>query len=104
MSVQQERGLIQNFLGNQDSFTLEQRVLNALVLASSILATLLVAEAIAFDYSNALILSIIAAVIFWTLYFFVERLQTEFGHYWPISLPLGLWFLLIGFLLAGKRV
>lgn len=81
MSVQLERGLIQNFLGDQDSFTLEQRVLNALVLASSILATLLVAEAIAFDYSNALILSIIAAVIFWTLYFFC---RTSANRVWPL--------------------
>ena len=81
MSVQKEHCLIQYFLGDQDSFPLEKRVLNALVLASSLLSTLLVVEAVAFNYSNALMLSSMATAIFWMLYFF-SRSAANRG--WPL--------------------
>jgi hypothetical protein len=81
MSVQKEHCLIKYFLGDQDSFPLEKRVLNALVLASSLLSTLLVIEAVAFDYLNGLILSSMAAAILWTLYFF-SRMSAN--RDWPL--------------------
>ena len=81
MSVQKEHCLIQYFLGDQDSFPLEKRVLNALVLASCFLSTLLVVEAVAFNYSNALMLSSMATAIFWVLYFF-SRSAANRG--WPL--------------------
>ena len=81
MSVQKEYYLLQYFLGDQDSFPLEKRVLNALVLASSLLSTLLVVEAVVFGFANALILSSMAAAIFWTLFVFC---RSSANRDWPL--------------------
>ena len=81
MSEQKEPRLIQCLLGDQDSFSLEKRVLNALTLASSLLSTLLVTEAVGLDYSNALILSSMAAAMFWSLYFFS---RSTVNRDWPL--------------------
>lgn len=81
MSVQKEHFLIQRFVGDQGCFPLEKRVLNALVLASSLLSTLLVVEAVALDQSNGLILSSMAAAIFWMLYFFS---RSSANRDWPL--------------------
>ncbi len=77
----QEPRIFKYFIGDRESFPLEKRVLNALLLASSLLATLLVIEALVFDYSNALVLSSVAATIFWILYFVSVQLK---DRDWPL--------------------
>lgn len=77
----QEPRIFKYFIGDRESFPLEKRVLNALLLASSLLATLLVIEALVFAYSNALVLSSVAATIFWILYFVSVQLK---DRDWPL--------------------
>jgi len=55
-------------LGEREALPLEKRVLNALLLASGVLATLLLVEALVFGYANALVLASIVAVAYWALY------------------------------------
>lgn len=94
MSAQKEHCLIQYFLGDQDSFPLEKRVLNALTLASSFLSTLLVIEAVGLDYSKSLILSSMAAAMFWSLYFFSRSTANR-------DWPLWLYITIVGFVVVA---
>jgi len=56
------------FVASEKSLSLERRVLSALILASSIIATMLVTEAIMFGYKHAFTVSAIAALSFWGIY------------------------------------
>jgi hypothetical protein len=94
MPTQKEHCLIHYFLGDQDFFPLEKRILNALILASSLLSTLLVLETLAFGYSKALILSSMAAALFWTLFIFS---RSSAAREWP----LWAYFTAIGFVVSS---
>jgi len=102
MSAQKEHFLIQRFLGDQDYFPLEKRVLNALVLASSLLSTLLVVEAVALDQSNGLILSSMAAAIFWTLYFFSRSAANRDWPLWSYLTAIGFVVIADWFFVGGQ--
>lgn len=69
----QEPRILRYLLGDREILPLERRVLNALILASSFLATLLVIEAIVFNYRNALILTLLSAFLLWGNYLFSKK-------------------------------
>ena len=77
----QEPFIFRYLLGDREAFPLERRVLNALILASSLLASLLVIEAIVFGYHKGLALSLFAASIFWGIYLFSKK---AINSDWPI--------------------
>jgi signal transduction histidine kinase len=88
-------------LGDRNSFPLERRVLNALILASSLLATLLVVEAIAFDYQKALVLSSATASIFWVIYLFSRNASKRESPLWIYLLVSGLVVIADRFFVGG---
>ena len=69
----QEPRILRYLLGDREVLPLERRVLNALILASSFLATLLVIEAIVLNYRNALILTLFSAFLLWGNYLFSKK-------------------------------
>lgn len=89
-------------LGDRGSIPLERRVLNALILASSLLATLLVVEAITFDYQKALLLSSATASIFWGIYLFARNARQSERPLWIYLLTSGLVVIADRFFVGGN--
>ena len=89
-------------VGDRDSYPLERRVLNALILSSCLLATVLVFEAIVFGYRKALVLSIVAASIFWSIYFFSKKARQRDSPLWIYLIFSGLVVLADRFFVGGN--
>lgn len=97
----QEPYIFQYILGDRETFPLERRVLNALILASSLLATLLVIEALVFHYQKALVLSLLASSIFWGIYFYSKNTKKTDWPLWAYLTASGLIILADRFLVGG---
>jgi hypothetical protein len=87
-----EPRIFQYFLGSREALTLERRVLNALILSSSLLATLLFVEALAFHYQKALVLSLLATSVLWGIYLYSKSTQKTD---WPLWIYLSASVLII---------
>ena len=96
-----EPRIFQYFLGDREIFPLERRVLNALILASSLLASLLVVEALAFHYKNALVLSLLAACTLWGIYLYSKTTKKADWPLWIYLTASGLIILADRFFVGG---
>ena len=97
----QEPRIFQYLLGDREIFPLERRVLNALILASSVLATLLVIEALAFQYQKGLVLSLMATFILWGIYLYSKSTKKSDWPLWIYLTASGLIILADRFFVGG---
>jgi hypothetical protein len=89
-------------LGKQSEFSLEKRILNAVVLSSGIITLLILFEAIVLQWTlQSQIITAITALVFWGIFVFSRKHP---GYNWPMWLYLGVnsviicvdWFFLSG--------
>ncbi|MBW2450743.1 MAG: hypothetical protein JRF07_00130 [Deltaproteobacteria bacterium] len=97
----QEPRIFKYFLGDREALILERRVLNALILSSSLLATLLFFEALAFHEQNALVLSLLATSILWGVYLYSKSSQKTDWPLWIYLSAIGLIILADRFFVGG---